>query len=146
VTSRVDPRLRALAEAALNHTIAQRGDLASEAMQALAVKYGGDGIVRAVLLWIDALIHHSGRDDDRGKPATLTFLNHQTGTVESSDEVPDDTAWAGRVIAARFADDPAMFQALMNSCTADTFPERVGELLGMVALAFRLALGLETAS
>lgn len=146
MTGRIDPRLHALAEAALNHAIAQRGDAASEAMQTIAVKYGGDGIVRAVLLWIDALIHHSGRDDDRGKPATLTFLNHQTGTVESADEVPDDTAWAGRVIPARIVDDPDMFQALMNSCTAETFPERVGELLGMVALAFRLAYGMETTS
>lgn len=143
MTDRNDPRLMSLAHAAMSHAIGGRPNRAAKATQAIGDEYGGDGIVQAALLWIDRLLYDSGREHD-GKPVSLAFLDAETGTVGSADDVDPAVAWCGRLIAARFADDEATFAALVNSFHSDeTFSRHMGALLSLIALHYRIAMGIE---
>lgn len=138
---RSDPRLQALAHAAMIHAIGMRPDRAAMAVQTIGNEYGGDGVVQAALLWIDRLLYDTGRDTTNGQPVRLQFLNSDTGSVDSADEVDPPVAWCGRLIAARVADDEHIFTALINSFHSDeTFSRYMGLLLSLIAMQYRTAL------
>lgn len=135
VADRRDPVLQAMARNALDFMIKDRTDEAGAVLQRLADRYGGDGAVEAALLWIDTLGAHFGHRPD-GARVALLLKEVESGQVGTVDGGRPTVVWAGRLIAARFADDEATFSALINAAACSpSFGAHIGELLHMVALS-----------
>lgn len=85
----------------------------ADIVQELAAEYGPDAIPGSLLVWIDMVMMTTGTQS--GELLHLHFRNSDTGEIDNVDGVSWDTAWAGRVISARVADDRDTFIALVNS-------------------------------
>ena len=136
-----DPRLLLLAAKALHYAMAEDWERASRAVQVLGDAFGGDGCVTAMLGWADTLISRTPGLAGDGRPVRLAFQTLETGHIDyNADDVPDDVRWAGRLLAARAADDRDTFEALINSVPDDaTWSKYVGAVLKMSALNLRAA-------
>lgn len=140
-TDPTDPRLNVLAVSALEHEIRDRPIRATAALQSIRDEFGNDGVVSAMALWIERLIADSGRAAEIGTSARLSFTNMDSGHKLQADDVDPGTAWCGRMIAARFADDVEMFLVLVNSFPTDgAFRWHARELLTYVGAHYHLVL------
>lgn len=137
---RRDPILQQFAREALVHAIAERWEECGAEMRKLNDRYSGDGAVQAALLWIDALHAQLGGGIPSGTNVAVLFQD-DTGAVSGADARRSTTVWAGRLMAARMAMDHDTWLALMRVAvdgdTGHTFGAYIGELLHMIALAFR---------
>jgi hypothetical protein len=136
---KIERRAMRLASAALSCAMAEDWGRATKAMQRIGDECGQVGIRRAVLGWSDTLIARMGHTP--GQPVAIAFQQAETGRIDTADSeyVPDRVRWAGRVIAARAADDQATWDALMDSLPEDgrVIGQYVGAVLETVALMLR---------
>lgn len=135
-----------LAAKALTHALKEDWPAATRAVQAVNDKCGSGGIATAILVWSDTLIDYNPGTTGDGRPVRLAFMNADTGHVdldENADAVPEQFRWAGRVIAARAAQDQPGWEALIDSLPDDphVHGRHVGAVLEVVALTLRNILG-----
>ncbi|MCW2768158.1 MAG: hypothetical protein JWO11_4117 [Nocardioides sp.] len=133
-------RIISLASTAMYAAIAQDWPKANKATQAIGDEFGGDGVIAAALAWCDSMLAHTpGVDPTSGNPVRLTFKNLESGRVDNdANQVPPAIRWAGRIVAARAADDEPGFRGLIESLESDKqFSEYIGALLSMVAANLR---------
>lgn len=111
-----DERERAIKIATVALHRAMAGDM-EEAANYVKRLNGTDGLVLAIKAWVDTFIGRVvGWPEEGRTPAfQMRLLNVDTGDVEIADEAPRHAAWAGRLIAARLADDEAGFIALLKA-------------------------------
>lgn len=138
---RADPKLQGLARIALEHAVAARYPKAAAALITLAAEYPNGGAAQAALLWIDRWIEDGGAGPTRrtgsAGPVRLLFTA-PGGASRTADQVTPETAWVGRLITARLADDEAMFAALMSAFNDDTtFGHHMSHLLLTIAGYYR---------
>jgi hypothetical protein len=137
--SKVEQRAIRLASAALTCAVSNDWDRATKAVQRIGDECGEVGVGRAILGWSDTLIHRMGHKP--GKPVNLVFQQVETGRIDTADgeHVPERVRWAGKVIAARAADDEAAWDALMKALPEDgaVVGQHVAAVLEMVALMLR---------
>lgn len=122
-----------LATDALQAAISQDWDAVKAAMSAMN---GSMALVYAVVAWADWVL--AARNGGQVAPVTdvigISWLNTDTGDIETADEVPPEVRWAGQVIAARSAMDEDGFMALLHAPAPGTDLNRcVGQLLLMTA-------------
>jgi hypothetical protein len=126
-----DARTTKIATVALH--LAMRGDF-EEAANYVKRLNGSDGLVSAILAWIDTFIGRLYPDHEYGQPIAVRFLAVETGAVESADEVGAAKAWAGRLISYRAADDQDGFNAVLRSLPEGrALGDGIMALLGIVA-------------
>jgi hypothetical protein len=98
-------------------------------------RLSGNDLLTAILGWIDTYIvgAHPGYTPGSADIA-VAWLNLPTGDVETADEVSPSMRWAGRLIAARAADDEEGFMAVLRSLAEGTeLGDGVMALLHVVA-------------
>lgn len=111
-------------------------------VQQIGDETGSDGVYVALLGWCDTYL------DIKGVPAAgsvnIAFQELGSGAVGSADEVPGEVAWAGRMLAARAADDPDNWDALCDALPEDgqAVARHVMRLLEMCAYGIRQAKGM----
>lgn len=111
---------------------------AVDLVAAIGRECGGEGVQTALLAWSDTLI--AERPSPSGLPVHLVFWDAETcGRVEP-ECVPDRALWAGRMLAARAAEDKDMWFALLDALPDD--PAVVGSHVG--AVLETVALGIHT--
>jgi hypothetical protein len=136
---KVEKRAIRLAAAALTCAMAQDWERASKAVQRISDECGSVGVGRAILGWSDTLISRMGHTP--GRPVAIAFQEVESGRIDSADGdfVPERVKWAGRVLAARAADDQATWDALMDALPDDgtAIGEHVAAVLEMCALMLR---------
>lgn len=133
-----NPRAMDLARTALWAAVRDDTDQAVAAVKSISSETGGEGLMDAILGWCDTAIAQAGVEV--GAPIRIAWMEAETLRVNAGPEEVRPTArWAGRLLAARAADDQDMFMALMDSIPHD--PKAVGdhvwELVQMVALNLR---------
>src|SRR5437773_9726532 len=101
-----------IATVALHRAMADDLETAASYVQRLN---GTDWLGVAIVAWVDTFIAHTHRGFEYGGPVAVAWLHLPTGQVETADEVTPAMRWAGRLIAARAADDEASFYALLRS-------------------------------
>lgn len=124
------------ATAALHAAMRRDHDTARAAVQAIAARDPED-LPDVLLAWCDTLLSARGLRDYGAEPFTLDFGNLDTLQVQHADDVPPAVAWAGRLIAARAADDQATFEALILAAVdgeGDAWGQCVMTTLNVVAL------------
>lgn len=130
-----------LGRVALWAAIAEDWPRAQDATQEIGDRFGGDGVMVAALAWIDTTLMRVpglGYAADQGRAVALAFREETSGRFELADEVPPGVAWAGRLLAARSADDRDAFEALVNSVESDEqFGRYISDLLVMLATNLR---------
>lgn len=136
-----NPRAMELAGVALYAAMADDTDKAVDAVKAISEETGGEGLMDAILGWCDTLIVRTP-DLEIGKPVKIAWMEAETRRInDGPHEVRPTARWAGRLLAARAADDHDTFMALMDSIPHG--PKDVGdhvwELVQMVALNLRQA-------
>lgn len=136
--SKSDKRAVRLAGDALRAALTENWPVANKTVERIDAECGATGIVTAILGWSDTLIARV--PNLTGRPVRLAFMNADSGRIdENADDVPDETRWAGRLLAARAADDEATWNALVDALPDDpaAVGAHVGHLLQMVALNLR---------
>lgn len=136
--SKVQQRALRLAGNALRAAYADNLPLANTIIERIDAECGVEGVTLAILGWSDTLIKRTPHLT--GKPVRLAFMNADSGRVdENADDVPQEVRWAGRLIAARAADDEQTWNALIDALPRDeaAVGRHVGHLLQMVALNLR---------
>lgn len=131
-----------LAAIALYAAMAENWPAATRAVQAINDRCGSAGISRAVLCWSDTLIDYNPETNGDGRPVRLSFMNADTGHVnfdDDADAVPEQFRWAGRIIAARAAQDLPAWEAMIDALPDDpkVHGDHVGAVLQVVALTLR---------
>lgn len=130
-----------LGRTALWAAVAEDWPRAQAATQEIGDRFGGDGVMVAALAWIDTTLTRvpgMGYAADNGRKVALAFREETTGRAETAADVPPGVAWAGRLMAARSADDQDTFEALVNSVESDEqFGQYIADLLLMVATNLR---------
>jgi hypothetical protein len=99
---------------------------------------GTDGLLIAIVAWIDTYAARVYPEWEPGGRVAVKWLFTPTGQMETADEVAPSMRWAGRLIAARLADDEAGFYAVLRSA-----PEGVALGDGIMALVHIVATGLK---
>lgn len=97
--------------------LAVNGDYkaAAKAVERMADEHGPRSVILAMKAWIDTALRRAGVER-YGDSVRLGFVAAETGKVDmDADDVRPTVAWAGRLFAARIADDEATFRALLNS-------------------------------
>ncbi len=137
LADRRDPALQAMARNALDFAVKEKFADAVAAMGRINARYGGDGGIQAALLWIDYLAaHHGAKPNSAGVAFLLKAV--ETGAISPVTDQRPTVVWAGRLIAARLADDESTFVALINAVgKRPDFGSYIGELLHMVALSLK---------
>ncbi|TMR11047.1 hypothetical protein ETD86_37005 [Nonomuraea turkmeniaca] len=140
-----NPRAMDLARIALWAAVRDDNDRAVAALKAINEETGGEGLMDAILGWCDTAIAHIGIEV--GKPVKIAWMEAETQRINSGpDEVRPTARWAGRLLAARAADDHDTFMALIDTIPGG--PKDVGdhvwELVQMVALNLRAQQSGET--
>lgn len=107
-----DARAMKIAGIALN--LATKGDN-EEAARYVARLNGTDGLIDAILAWIDTYIGAVYPNHKPGQRIAIRWLFTPTDEVQTADDVQPSMRWAGRLIAARAADDEAAFMDLLRS-------------------------------
>lgn len=130
-----------LATTALHAAMRDDWPAATTAVQAINDRHGGRGLMAAILAWCDtAILKMTGSFTASGSVA-VAFQAVETGEIGGADDVPAEVRWAGRLIAARAADDEPTFNALIESVPSDpkAMGAHVARLLEMVAINIRAA-------
>lgn len=104
----------ALASRALGSALAGRWEEAADATRQISDVHGGTCLPQVMLAWIDVLGAVTGITE-YGPGVHLSFLDTEAGAIRTADTVPPEVAWAGRLVAARFADDEDTFRALLRA-------------------------------
>lgn len=113
---------------------------AAAAVNELASEHGADALPEVMQVWADTMLSYLPPPEP-GAAVSLMFLDLASGRLSGADAVKPPEAWAGQLIAARAADDPVMYRALINSVNGDDeWSERVAAVLKMCGLAVRSAL------
>jgi hypothetical protein len=104
---------------------------AARCVEELAKTYGTAGVTTAMLAWIDTAIAASGLDG--GGPVRIAWNAVETGAIQTdADAVSVEVRWAGRLLAARLADDERGFHALLSVLPTLT-PSQTGDhILGLL--------------
>lgn len=127
----MDARTKKIATVALH--LAQRGDF-EEAANYVKRLNGTDGLIGAMLAWIDTLIGRVYPEHQYGTPIAIRFLALETDEVGTADDVEAKKAWAGRLISYRAADDHDGFNAVLQSLpNGSALGDGIMALLGIVA-------------
>lgn len=106
-----DPRTTKIATVAL-HLAMQ--DKLREAAGYVARLNGTDGLITAMLAWIDTYIAQCHPNHAPGALIRIAWTFTPTGEIQDADQVDPSMRWAGRLIAARAADDEPAFMALLH--------------------------------
>jgi len=118
-----------LAGEAMTATADRRYADAAAAIQRINDEYGPDTVVDLCTALADTALHAQGVED-YGPGVRLVFGHRDTGKLATADDVPALIATAGRLIAARAANDPATFMALLGAAqSAGELGPLVGALL-----------------
>jgi hypothetical protein len=134
----IERRAMTLATVALHAAMAGDWDKATDAVQRISDECGAVGIGRAILGWSDTMIARLVTGHIPGQPIRLAFQQVETGRIDTdADKVPAEVRWAGRVIAARAANDHATWDALMDALPDDgqAIGAHVAKVLEMSVLA-----------
>jgi len=112
---------------------------ASRLLRAMQQEHGAETVAGAIIAWIDAALTFQGINDYGGTVA-LHFIN-MDGDGDGADNAPKEMVWAGRLFAARMADDREMFDAVINTI-AGVDGKVVGDhVLAVLHTAVQLTLG-----
>ena len=134
---KAERRAMRLAGDALRCALVDDWTLATRTVQRISDECGSAGVARAILGWSDTLIART--PGLHGNAVRLAFMNADSGEVGGADDVPEEVRWAGRVLAARAADDEDAWNALMDALPDDPAAtgRHVARLLHLVALNLR---------
>lgn len=114
-----------LAELALRAGMAGDWQTAADAIQVLNYAAGDSGVIQGMLAWIDTCLAQGGYTEYGGSVG-LKWKTVETGQIAGSpEEVPPAVRWAGRLYAARLADDQDTFESLINAIPMD--PAQTGD-------------------
>jgi hypothetical protein len=130
-------RARKIATVALH--LAMKGDLEEAANYVKRLK-GDDGLLLAIQARVDTFIARFDlrAKGDRRPPVRMMWLNVESGQVETADETSPKMRWAGRLIAARIADDPDTYYALLKAPAGGSeLGDHIMALLHSVAISLR---------
>lgn len=119
--------------------LASRDELerAVRTVERMAREHGVGAVPEAMQAWMDTVLRARGLPVT-GEPVTLTFVEPGTGQISGADDVTPEWAWAGRLIAARAADDPDTYRALIDSVPDNAvWSRRVTTVLVMCAVNLR---------
>ncbi len=106
-------------------------------VERMAREHGGGSVPEAMQAWMDTVLHARGLPQN-GQPVQLGFVDATTGQTSDADGVTPEWAWAGRLMAARAADDPHTYRALIDSVPDNTtWSRRVTTVLLMCAVNLR---------
>jgi hypothetical protein len=130
-------RARKIAAVALRRAMA--GDL-EDAAQYVQRLNGTNGLVLAIVGWIDTYMARIHPDHQPGTPIRLAWLHTPTDQIETADEVSPSMRWAGWLISARAADDEERFYELLRTPAEGT---QLGD--GIMALLHLVAHSLANA-
>jgi hypothetical protein len=106
-----------LASAALLAAIDEKFPAAARLVQRLYGECGPDSVVDAILAWCDTLHAHATDGDMAPLKIRIGHMTLETGEVDK--DVPPRIAIAGRLIAARIADDEPGFRAICDEVSSD---------------------------
>lgn len=127
----MDERTKKIATVALH--LAQRGDY-EEAANYIKRLSGTDGLISAMLGWIDTFIGTVYPEHEYGKRIAIRWMAIETGEVGGAEDVDPSKAWAGRLISYRAADDQDGFNALLQALPEGrALGDGIMALLGIVA-------------
>lgn len=121
---------------ALHHARRDEVEEAVKTIEGLLDAQGAEVIVPVMLAWIDTSIGIMKPPADIGdRMVELSFIEITEGGVTTgADAVPAPIAWAGRLLAARIADDKEMFMDLVKSVSDDDMGEWILTLLHVCAM------------
>ena len=106
-------RAMKIATIALHRAMA--GDM-EDAASYMSRLNGTDGLVDAILGLCDTFIARViGETEYGSRPVQMLLMNTETGEVQTADDAPVHARWAGRLIAARLANDEVGFMALLKA-------------------------------
>lgn len=132
------PSWREQARLALELAVNDDLPAATDVLAALAGAHGLRGVLRAVQAWLDTVLEARGVTMGASAGVRLGFVELETGELTDADQAPPRQVWAGRLLAARAADDEAAFRALIDSVPdRDELGHRVNAVLAMCALNLR---------
>ncbi|GAA2773028.1 hypothetical protein [Saccharopolyspora taberi] len=125
-----------LAAEALRAGVAGRWAKAAAAVNRLTDNYGGEVVPNVLCAWIDTALIHCAPPS--GEPVHVAWFNTDTGELGDADDVPPPVRWAGRLVAARVADDREQFTALIDAVRSDDeWSAGCSALLQICALTLR---------
>jgi hypothetical protein len=132
-----------LAGHALNCGVSDKWEEAAGFVKQLGEETGSDGVYVALIGWCDTYLGIEGVPI--GAQTCISFQALECGAIGSADEVPADVAWAGRMLAARAADDADNWEALCEALPEDghVVARHVMRLLEMCAYGIRRAKGMD---
>lgn len=140
MSSASDRRKRITGLAAIALRNALDGDMKAAMATAAQIsdQTGGGGLEYAMRGWCDSLIIPMRQATGTPADAVIrpAWVDVDSGRVDfDADNVPAETRWAGRMIAARAGLDKDMWNALMEALPRDGYAigDHVAALLGMVA-------------
>lgn len=135
----------ALAARALTAARDDDMDRAAQAVNAIGVRYGNNEMPWVMLAWIDTMTLACDLKPKQGQPFNLRWRHENGGPATDADDTPAPARWAGRVIAARLADDWDQFSALVDSCASDEeWQSNVSGVLDVCAAMLRRHAGGES--
>lgn len=112
---------------ALQAGMAENWPAAVSEIHALNAAAGPAGLIQAMAAWIDTALQEAGITE-YGGPWALAWQSHETGRITgNADEMRPAVRWAGRLFAARAADDQDMFDALIRAIPQN--PDDTGEYI-----------------
>jgi hypothetical protein len=126
-----EARARKIAGVALG--LAMAGDL-EEAARYVKRLDGSNGLVVAIIGWIDTYIGSVYPEHRMGDRIAMRWLHAPSGEVETADDVDPPLRWAGRLISMRAAGDEEGFNLVLRSA-----PEGAGLGDGIMALLHAVA-------
>ncbi len=130
----------ALASRAIQHAVREDHGAAADAIEQLDREFGTQGLASAMQSWADTALSFMPPPLP-GQPIALSFTDADTGESSDADGVTPATAWAGRVLAARAADGPLTYFALLETTRdAREWSVRIGSFLSLCALNIRAAI------
>lgn len=129
-----------LARAAWMAALADKWDAATRYVVRLDAECGGEGLGVALMAWCDTYLDHAM---DGAKPYALPrlgFVRADTGALDrhGSSAVPEKVQWAGRLLAARAANDQAAWVDLIEELPDDgqQIAEHIMAVLHVTALSY----------
>ncbi|GGM76040.1 hypothetical protein GCM10012275_53430 [Longimycelium tulufanense] len=139
-SARKNPVWTPLAAQALVATRDERWTDARAAVQRIADQFGANVIPDLLLAWIDTTLTHTGIVPQRDRTFRLAFVEAATGRVSTAEDMGPAQRWAGRLLAARVADDETQFRVLLNSVSsAAQWSAHVAAVLNLCGTTLRRA-------
>lgn len=134
--STAEPQWKPYAARALHSAMAGDMQGAADALMDQQRACGADSITDTVLALIDTMLHNTGVEEYGGavQPAWRSI---ETGQVAGPDGTPAPVVWAGRLVAARMADDPDTYMALVAAVPKGEQGRYVMAVVNVVATTLR---------